>query len=213
MDNANAMNIPAVPAIPHDDDPVLVRRYQAGDEAALSELYQRYVQPMYRFAYAKTGNKQEAEDLTQEIFMKLIRGLSTFEFQSSFKTWIYKVAANTIMDYWREKYKMKTVCIDDFLNSDLTEHLVMSSEKELEQKAAHLQKIMDLLPAHYRDVLECRFIKNYSLKETAEAMGKTVGNIKVLQFRALKKAVLVAEQISLSANPSQESKSLEQHDE
>ena len=133
MDNDPSLNNAAVQASAKEQDDALVRRYQAGESSALSELYDRYVQPMYRFAYAKTGNKQEAEDLTQEIFMKPIHGLSTFQFQSSFKTWIYKVAANTVMDYWREKYKMKTVCIDDFLNSDLTEPLVMSSEQELEK--------------------------------------------------------------------------------
>ena len=105
MDNDPSLNNAAVQASAKEQDDALVRRYQAGESSALSELYDRYVQPMYRFAYAKTGNKQEAEDLTQEIFMKPIHGLSTFQFQSSFKTWIYKVAANTVMDYWRRSIK------------------------------------------------------------------------------------------------------------
>ena len=164
----------------------LILGAQHGEQHAISELYRLYVDNVYKFIYYRTGNQEEAEDLTTETFIKMMKSIPKFSFQSKFKTWLLGIAKHTILDYFRKHYKTKTLNIEDFLNSNLGD-----VNEEIEDPAKHdaeIQKILKSLPENYRSVLELRFLKGYTIKETAAELDKTVSNVKVLQYRAIQKA-------------------------
>lgn len=178
----------------HENDIVLAA--MRGDSQAVSDIYRKYVEVVYKFVYYRVGNREEAEDLTSETFIKMMGSLHSFSFDSKFKTWLLGIAKHTILDYFRKHYKNRTLALDDFLNVDLGNSLaiepVFEFDEAKDEKPAKFEEkvraILGKLPKHYRDVLELRFLKGYSIRETAEELGKTISNIKVLQYRALHKA-------------------------
>lgn len=179
-----------------------IRSAQQGDENAILLLYEKYKRFLYAFVYSKVGNREEAEDLTQEIWIKILGSLSTFNFQSKLRTWICQIGKFTIADYWRRVYRMKISPLEEWdINA---ESLKIGNPREEDDEGAFkifqsrmnmLENILRYLPDQYRQVLEFRFIKNYSLKQTAKALEKKENNIKVLQFRALQKAMEIAEKL------------------
>lgn len=178
-----------------DPDSELVKRVQAGDVAAFTEIYDKYIDKIYAFCFRNIGNQQEAEDIAQDVFIEAMKSIKRFEGRSQFRTWLYQVARYHVMDYWRKMYKSKTLSLEDFLHLDLAEKHEEVDPKEMLKKENTVNHILELLPENYRTVLSLRFLKNYSLRDTAEEMGTTVGNVKVMQYRALRKAVAVSNQL------------------
>lgn len=164
----------------------LVLKAQRGDAEALSDLYRKYVEVVYKFIYYRTGKKEEAEDLTHETFIKMMKSLPRFAFDSQFKTWLLGIAKHTILDYFRKYYKTRTLPLEDFLNIDLGN--LEKEQEDTKPKEKLVAAILRNLPQNYREVLELRFLRGYSIRETAETLHKSISNIKVLQYRALHKA-------------------------
>lgn len=169
----------------------LISKAQQGDPKAVELLYQEHARAVYRFIYYKVGNREDAEDVTQDVFIAAFAGLSRFRGEAKFVNWCYEIAKRKIADLWKEKYSMPTVDIEATIGLHTTDETVeMSIEREQHDhsKIQEVHAVLQKLPEHYRTVLEYRFLKNYSIKETAEAMNISVSNAKVLQHRALKKA-------------------------
>lgn len=164
---------------------------QKGDPKAVEQLYHENVRAVYRFIYYKVGSKEDAEDLTQDVFIAAFAGLTRFRGEAKFVNWCYEIAKRKIADLWKEKYAMPIVDIETTLGLhtlDETAEMFEEREQQDQNKIGEVRGVLDKLPDNYRTVLEYRFLKNYSIKETAEAMGISVSNAKVLQHRALKKA-------------------------
>ncbi|GCE22306.1 RNA polymerase sigma factor [Dictyobacter kobayashii] len=151
-------------------------------------FYQENLGIIYRYVYSKVGNREEAEDLCAQIFMKAAQSIDAERGPQSMQKWLFQVARTTIADYWRHYYRIVTSSLEELLDRgwegpaepDTIEINVSPSEK--------VQALLHLLPEHYREVLMCRFIFNLSVKETALKLNLTEANVKVLQFRALKRA-------------------------
>jgi RNA polymerase sigma-70 factor (ECF subfamily) len=153
-----------------------------------STFYQENLGLIYRYVYSKVGNREEAEDLTSQIFMKAVRGVDTERGSLSVQKWLFQVARTTIADYWRAHYRVSTSSLEELLEAGWEgpaeeEAIAISS-----RPAERVQRILRVLPEHYREVLTCRFLLNLSIHDTAVQMGLTEANVKVLQFRALKRA-------------------------
>lgn len=161
----------------------LVKRAQKGDKKAFSQLYNLYLNEIYRFCFYKTGNHQQAEDLTQEIFLKVLQSLNGFKGKSSFKNWLYGIAKHVIMDFYRNNYKLKTVSLKEW---SWVEVLYPFADQSNNQ-GKKVKKLLSLLKDNYRQVLELRFLKGYSIKEVAKELGLTENNVKIIQYRAIKK--------------------------
>ena len=151
-------------------------------------FYQENLGLIYRYVYSKVGNREEAEDLTSQIFMKAVRGVDTERGSQSMQKWLFQVARTTIADYWRAHYRISASSLEELLDAGWEgpveeEPVVMSSRPE-----DRVKRILQALPEHYREVLTCRFLLNLSIRDTANRMCLTEGNVKVLQFRALKRA-------------------------
>jgi len=158
------------------------------DVQEFQTFYEENLGSIYRFVYSKVGNIEEAQDLTSQIFIKAVRGVDTERGPQSIQKWLFQVAKTTIADYWRAYYRVSVSSLDELLGAGwegpVEEEPVAMSTGTIER----VQRILRLLPEHYREVLNCRFLLNLSIKDTAMRMGLSEANVKVLQFRALKRA-------------------------
>ncbi|MFL5629169.1 MAG: RNA polymerase sigma factor [Ktedonobacteraceae bacterium] len=166
-------------------------RFPRGEEGVqeFQTFYQENLGLIYRYVYSKVGNREEAEDLTSQIFIKAVRGVDTERGAQSIQKWLFQVARTTIADYWRLHYRVSVSSLDELLEAGWEgpaeeEPVAIISNRPIER----VQRILQALPEHYREVLSCRFLLNLSIKDTALRMGLTEANVKVLQFRALKRA-------------------------
>jgi RNA polymerase sigma-70 factor, ECF subfamily len=151
-----------------------------------SDLYQRHYKDVYQFLFCFTGNQSDAEDLTQEVFLRIIKALDTFQGHSQIKTWILGIAKNTAKEWYRKRHFTKYV--SDFIFDNLTS-MVGLPEQALHHKENQkiiAKALQDLKPA-YRMVVFLRIIKEFSVKETAEILGCSEAKVKVDYHRALKK--------------------------
>ncbi|HEU4783072.1 MAG TPA: RNA polymerase sigma factor [Ktedonobacterales bacterium] len=158
------------------------------DSERLRSLYEDNLHVIYRFIYSKVGNREEAEDLTSQVFIKAVRGIDSARGSASIQSWLFQVARTTIADHWRSFYQLRAHSLDDLLEAGWegpaeSQPVVASTTPQ-----DRVRRLLEQLPEHYRDVLTYRFLLNLSIKETAARMGLSEANVKVLQFRALKKA-------------------------
>jgi RNA polymerase sigma-70 factor, ECF subfamily len=153
-------------------------------------FYQENLGPIYRYVYSKVRNREEAEDLTSQTFMKAIRSIEYTRNPQSTRNFLFQVARTTIADYWRAHYRQVTSSLEVLLEAGW-EGPVENEEKPFEigsSTADYVQCLLKGLSDRHREVLTCRFLLGFSVRETAERMGLTEGNVKTLQFRALKHA-------------------------
>src|SRR5258708_14263387 len=112
----------ATVALPDLRDEQLLERYQAGEQAALEELFRRYRQPAYRVAFRLLGNEADALDAVQEGFIKALTHLHSFQGRSSFKTWLLRVVSNPALDMGRQPGRRETLGLDAAEAGDLNNH-------------------------------------------------------------------------------------------
>ena len=151
-------------------------------------FYQENLGLIYRYVYSKVGNREEAEDLTSQIFIKAVRGVDTERGPQSVQKWLFQVARTTIADYWRTYYRVSVNSLDELLEAGWEGPAEDESTTVSTTPVERVHRILQALPEHYREVLNCRFLLNLSIRDTALRMGLTEANVKVLQFRALKRA-------------------------
>ena len=148
-------------------------------------LYQEHFASIYRYVYSKVGSREEAEDLTSQVFMKAVRYLDYEHNAQNMRNWLFQVASTTTADYWRAFYRAPTSSLEVLLEEGWegpTEDVKKSSAAE------RVQRILQDIPGRFREVLTCRFLLDLSIRETAERMGVSIANVKTLQYRALKYA-------------------------
>lgn len=157
-------------------------------------VYQENIHLIYRYIYGKVGNREEAEDLTSQTFIKAVRSLDQERHPVSIQKWLLQIARTTVADYWRTHYRLSSSSLDELLDAGWQGPVDEATSSWEIATAEHMgatervQHILAALPKNYREVLACRFLDNLSLKETAQRLGLTEANVKVLQFRALKRA-------------------------
>lgn len=181
----------------------ILRRKISGENLKTAEqmqdfqtFYQENLNLIYRYVYSKVGNREEAEDLTSQVFLKAIRGVNTERGSLSMQKWLFQVARTTIADYWRIYYRVSLSSLDALLEAGWEGPLESEPAQVSSGPIEQVQQLLSVLPEHYREVLTCRFLLNFTIRETAVRMGLTEANVKVLQFRALKRAADLKEQIS-----------------
>ena len=151
-------------------------------------FYQENLGLIFRYVFSKVGNREEAEDLTSQIFIKAVRGVDTERGPQRVQKWLFQVARTTIADYWRTYYRVSVNSLDELLEAGWEGPAEEDATAVSSSPVERVQRILQALPDHYREVLNCRFLLNLSIRDTALRMGLTEANVKVLQFRALKRA-------------------------
>lgn len=158
------------------------------DAERLRRLYEDNLHVIYRFIYSKVGNREEAEDLTSQVFIKAVRSIDNSRDAASIQSWLFQVARTTIADHWRSFYQLRAHSLDELLEAGWEGPAELDPPPRIAAPQDRAARLLERLPEHYREVLTCRFLLNLSIKETALRMGLSEANVKVLQFRALKKA-------------------------
>ena len=158
------------------------------DVQKLQNFYQDNLSLIYRYVYNKVRNREEAEDLTSQIFLKAVRDLDLNREAYSTKTWLFQVARTTIADYWRVHYRMTTKSLEDLLEAGWEGPAEDGASMMSRIAAERVREILQELPERYREVLTYRFLLNFSIRDTAVKMGLTEMNVRVVQYRALKRA-------------------------
>ncbi len=162
------------------------------------QFYQENLGLIYRHVYNQVGIREEAEDLTSYIFLKVISGIDHERSRLSMQKWLYLIARSIIADYLRAQYRLPKSSLDELLEAGWegpAELEVIAPSNRAEER---VERLLQALPEKYREVLKCRFLLKLSVKATALKLGVTEANVKVMQFRALKRAAnleqVVAEQ-------------------
>ncbi|HLJ69047.1 MAG TPA: sigma-70 family RNA polymerase sigma factor [Chloroflexota bacterium] len=167
-------------------------RSSVGEPPDLEQIFARYVDPVHRFIYSRVGNREDAEDLTSEVFLKATRMLDSERSEASVAKWLFTVARTVLADHWRKYYRTGTsVPLDDARLGDMPESAPEPGPTEASTKL--VEEVLTKLPERYRNVLERRFLLGYSIQETADELGISGDNVKVIQHRALAKAVQIVE--------------------
>lgn len=168
-----------------EEEKSLVERAKT-DESAFSELYESYLPKIFGFVTRRINDREEAEDLVSNIFLKVVENIKNFNpAKSSFKTWIYTIATNMMIDYFRANAKKKTCCIENAESmADHSQNPVQSAQSA-EQRERVFFAIRSLPERHQR-VLLLRYCSDLSIGETAEALSVTENNVSVIIHRALK---------------------------
>ncbi len=163
---------------------------QHGDQAAVQALYQRYATFVYHWVDRRVDRQADAEDLTSDIMIRMVESIPTTQFRTTFKAWLFGVARHVLADHWRRVYRLPEAALDpDLVRTDPEIEPDPMDDGRLRSQAEH---VLSQLPDNYRQVIQHRFYDQRSLAETAQAMHTTVGNVKVLQYRALKQAAALA---------------------
>lgn len=165
---------------------LLVDAAKAGDQVALSELYQTYFPRLYRYILARTGNTYDAEDLTEEVFMRVLEAIKRFQHRNApFSAWLFRIAHNAVISQRRkETARGRSSQLNDGMPVD------SAGPEELVERRVVLTEVMQAaknLPDAQRQVISLRFAAGLTVAETARAMGKGEGNVKVIQHKAIAK--------------------------
>jgi len=161
----------------------LVRRAQQHDQDAFAQLYEEYFDKIYRYIAFKIGNKTEAEDMTQRVFLNAIKSISSFRWRGiPFSAWLFRIAHNQVVDYLRKKAKHATTPLDEVLVSNGNNpQLVAEQNLDIERLLLATKQLTQA----QREVISLRFASELSIAQVARVMGKSQGAIKALQHSAI----------------------------
>lgn len=137
-------------------------------------FYQENFAPIYCFGYSKIGNREEAEDITSDIFLKAVRGVDTRRSPLSMQKWVFQIARTTLADYWRAHFRKggSTSPLDELVEAGWEVSAEEEGSEVGSRQAERVQGILLVLSQSYRDVLTYRFLLHLSVKETAARMSK-----------------------------------------
>jgi len=154
-------------------------------EARLASLYEEYYGKITNYAYAKIGDRLEAQDIAGEVFLRALRSLESYkEHGIPMQVWLFKIARNLIIDYYRKAAKSKTVPID---NVKIADNSNPADEIEKRDEFARVSRVMEQLTDGQREVLELRFLSELTSKEVSIIMGKSDGAVREMQRVAIEK--------------------------
>ena len=181
----------------------LVRRAQARDELAFREIVERYQAKVYSIIFGILRNRNDAEDIAQQVFAKVYFSMGNFDFRSSLLTWIYKITVNECYDYLRKKRVRKLVYESDF--SEEESLLMQNSESAMDHRPAvdtqlaqrdFVLKLLAKVSEEDRNLMLLKEVEGHSVEELAQMTGMNENTIKVKLFRARQKLLKAAQRLS-----------------
>jgi RNA polymerase sigma-70 factor (ECF subfamily) len=183
----------------NDREQALVAKAIAGDTQSFGQLYERNMDAIYRYIFFRVENEQEAEDLTEHVFLKAWESLPDYRHQGfAFSSWLYRIAHNTVVDHYRRRRFLAD-------GAEAEVHLDRNSEEppleqiiqQMEEKQRLIEAVKQL-PDLQRDVILLRFVEGMSHEQVAEIVEKSTGACRTIQYRALKalELLLTAEKVA-----------------
>ncbi|MDD5396987.1 MAG: RNA polymerase sigma factor [Candidatus Moranbacteria bacterium] len=178
------------------DDSELITFIHTKNKEAYKELFARYQKKLFTYIYHLVGNREETEDILQNVFSKTYRNIEHFDVSRKFSSWIYRIAHNEAVNFLKRKSKRYTVSWEDIATSK--DKLDSASNEELpEDRIGHkeivqeIDSAMEKLPPKYQQVLKLRYFQEYSYEEIGKILGKPLNTVGTLINRAKKKLLEV----------------------
>jgi RNA polymerase sigma-W factor len=173
------------------NDSDLISRAKSGDEKAYDILLQKYHNSVYNLVYRMVRDTHESEDLTQEAFIKAFNSLKQFNEEYAFSTWLYKIATNNCIDYFRKR-KLQTYSLDkpiQYKDSEIQQDIPdpeLNPEKSVlaSERSRIIREAINTLPEKYYTAIVLRHTEEKSYEEIAEILELPIGTVKARIFRA-----------------------------
>jgi RNA polymerase sigma-70 factor (ECF subfamily) len=166
---------------------VVIEAAQTGDLDALGSLYDSHINQVYRYTLARLGNVHDAEDVAEEVFLKMLAGLPSYEWRKvPFAAWLMRIARNEVVSFLRRNGRRAH-------DTELPEEMVDRGNNDPAEAAERvlaledMRKAVELLPEAQREVIILRFASGLSVSDTARALGKNENNVKVLQHKGMQR--------------------------
>ncbi|MBL7075253.1 sigma-70 family RNA polymerase sigma factor [candidate division KSB1 bacterium] len=167
------------------EDIELVERFQGGDERAFNEIVNRYKKKIYFLTLRMVNNPQDAEDLSQEVFIRAYKGLAKFQRESALFTWLYRIAVNHCINFNRKKRWTRFFSLEELKvekgSSEQNPEEIMAAGEIMEE----IKRTVARLPQKQRIVFILRQYENMHHKEIAAILGRNVGTVKANYFQAV----------------------------
>lgn len=165
---------------------ILVERAQQGDSHALGTLYDRYQSPIFRYVRVRVQDRQLAQDLTGEVFLRMVEHLSKYRVMEGvpFSAWLYRLTHNHLINYFRKNnswIQQPLELVEELIESEDNPALLAERRAELRRVRQALEKI----DANQREVVVLRFLLGMSINEVAAALDKSIPAVKTLQHRGI----------------------------
>ena len=169
---------------PDFDERKVVEEAQAGDQDALSTLYTFYFPRVYRYVAGRVRSTQDAEDVTEEVFLRLVANLKRFEWRGlPFGAWVFRIARNEVVSHVRRQRRRGTPAqLSETIPDERQDH---AAAYEQQATIEVVREATSKLPPAQRDVISMRFGAGLTVAETAAVLNKTQNNVKVLQHKAI----------------------------
>ena len=192
----------------YTDEALLVQRVQARDEMAFREIVERYQSKVYSIIYGILRNRNDAEDIAQQVFSKVYFSIGNFDSRSSLLTWIYKITVNECYDYLRKKRVRKLVYESDFSEEDSrrmeNSEAVTSNGPAIDESLARRDlalKLLEKVSEEDRQLILLKEVEGHSVEELAQMTGMNENTIKVKLFRARQKLMKAAQRLFRGGKP------------
>lgn len=167
-----------------ENEPNLIRKAAAGDSEAFGVLYDQYHPQIYRFVFLKVGSREDAEDLTHQVFMNALEHMPGYRHHGfPFSSWLYRIARNAVIDHYRTRKAKVSLEDADPEMFALGENIQADANRALEIQ--NVREAMSELSALHQDVIIMRFVEELAIREVAMALKKSEGAVKLLQHRAI----------------------------
>jgi len=192
------------------DEKQLIRQCKNGDIQAFEKLIEGYQKKVYNIAYRMLGNSEDAFDVSQEVFIKVFKAIVNFKEESSFSTWIYRIAKNVCLDELRKKKKAQVVSIHSTIQADDSEFSIQLEDfqkgpeelLEIKELKNEVNKAINCLTDEHKLVIQLRDISGFSYEEIAEILQCSLGTVKsrISRARNSLKNILISKQEHFKSN-------------
>ncbi|MFN0157565.1 MAG: RNA polymerase sigma factor [Bacteroidota bacterium] len=174
------------------DESVLIQRTRDGDLSAFRHIVEEYKMMVYRLALDMTGNADDADDISQDVFLRAYRSFASFRGEAKLNSWLYRITVNVCLDHRSNKNAKRTELRADMESEEhesLDKNEVAGPDSAAESRViqGHISKALEVLTTRERSVFVLRHYNDMSLNEIAATLAVTVGTVKSTLFRAVEK--------------------------
>ncbi len=169
------------------EEKLILERARRGEREGFAEIYDFYAVKIYRFIYLKVSRKEDAQDLTSEVFLKSWRYLNEKKIDN-LKSLLYQTARNLVIDFYRQNKgeRRKSVSLEEVQNTLIDKKNNLLKKADLNLEIERVKKSLSRIKSDYQEVIILRYIEEFSFREIAGILGKSEGSVRVLSHRALK---------------------------
>lgn len=182
-------------------DQSLVARCQAGETEAFAELVEAYKNEVFTRVYRWVGDKELAEELAQDVFLKAFRSLKKFRSDAKFSTWLFQISLNCCRDFWRSqrRHQLKKHRLQEAQRQEGEVVYTSKQDADLAEDFSKLYVGLNKLPASYQEVLKMRYLLEMPHAEIAEQLGEKLSSIKMRSLRGLLKLRKILEKLHVGS--------------